>query len=329
MRSFFTLKFPAFSAFLLISVTLFSFPPAAEAQQVTNTTTMNNINEGFNEAIGTSWGGRWKGINFSINGGGNQRLGTPQYGGYNPNSGLSWNGAWGDPRNGGDYLQFNGWASQGFNRTYTSEAPSVTMMNGQQGVFSDTTQTPFVMGVIPTVGSYNGANFVGPNNGGPVFFGQPSQGSFSSPRGSAPMGGTPVATQQRGAPVSQLGKFLQQGGAEQLKASLANQQRQQEAQRRSTGSRPAAQSYTPRSGEKASTAMQAVPSVAEARRMFQQEQQAKDTKAMIEIERGKTAEAKGDVKLAAKYYKSAYKLANPTLQGHISKKLLSMGEGTR
>jgi len=47
-------------------------------------------------------------------------------------------------------------AAQGSRRGAASQAPSVTVMNGQRGFFSDTSQSPFVAGVVPIVGALPG-----------------------------------------------------------------------------------------------------------------------------------------------------------------------------
>ena len=49
-------------------------------------------------------------------------------------------------------------ASQGDRRSNVLQAPKVTLFNGQQAFVSDTTQTPFVISVIPVVGDFAAAN---------------------------------------------------------------------------------------------------------------------------------------------------------------------------
>ena len=44
--------------------------------------------------------------------------------------------------------------AQGDKRADVTQAPEVTVMNGQTGYFSDTSQTPFVVGAIPVVGGF-------------------------------------------------------------------------------------------------------------------------------------------------------------------------------
>jgi len=49
-------------------------------------------------------------------------------------------------------------AAQGDRRSNVMQAPKVTLFNGQQATVSDTTQTPFVISVIPVVGDFAAAN---------------------------------------------------------------------------------------------------------------------------------------------------------------------------
>src|SRR5205085_5763677 len=48
-------------------------------------------------------------------------------------------------------------AAQGDRRSNVLQAPKVTLFNGQQAFVSDTSQTPFVISVIPVVGDFAAA----------------------------------------------------------------------------------------------------------------------------------------------------------------------------
>jgi general secretion pathway protein D len=48
-------------------------------------------------------------------------------------------------------------AAQGDKRTNVLQAPKVTLFNGQQAFVSDTSQTPFVISVVPVVGDFAAA----------------------------------------------------------------------------------------------------------------------------------------------------------------------------
>jgi hypothetical protein len=86
------------------------------------------------------------GINFNGMG---ANSAPPVFGGYNPNDDATLGfGALG----GGFNAFFNFRASQGSNRSNITQAPTIVLPNGGQGSISDTTQVPFVTGVIPVVG---------------------------------------------------------------------------------------------------------------------------------------------------------------------------------
>lgn len=51
-------------------------------------------------------------------------------------------------------------SSQGSNSSMSGQSPSVTVMNGGTGYVSDTSQSPFVTGIVPVVGD-NGASVLG------------------------------------------------------------------------------------------------------------------------------------------------------------------------
>lgn len=51
-------------------------------------------------------------------------------------------------------LFFNLYAGQGSNRSHVSQTPTVVLQNGTRGAFSDTSQTPFVTGLVPVVGGF-------------------------------------------------------------------------------------------------------------------------------------------------------------------------------
>ena len=70
-----------------------------------------------------------------------------------------------------------------------------------------------------------------------------------------------------------------------------------------------------------SSATRAAPSVAEARRLHQQEQAIGDGEAMVWFERGKTAEAEGNAKTAKIYYRMAARRAGGDLRRRIEARL--------
>jgi hypothetical protein len=109
----------------------------------------------FYEQIGTSWGMRGNGWFFNFGG----PPPAPPFGGFDPNAGAQFGFA-------GPNGFFNFTAGQGANTTFSGQAPSVTVMNGATGFFSDTIQRPFVTGIIPVVGTPV-PPAIGPMTGGP------------------------------------------------------------------------------------------------------------------------------------------------------------------
>jgi hypothetical protein len=136
-------------------------------QQVATQVRFNTLNDNFFERIGVGFG-------FNLRGGGaivgldptgqptatgdiqfrqgSAQSAVPPFGGYDPASdatvGFAATGNEGD-------LLFNFFGGQGSTRTSVTQAPVVVIPNGGQGTFSDTSQVPFVTGVIPVVGAPN------------------------------------------------------------------------------------------------------------------------------------------------------------------------------
>lgn len=120
----------------------------ADAQQVTLATPFHTLSDHFFENSGISWSGNYRGIGFSFGGG---ALAAPPFGGFDPNAGLRTNfGIYGKDLQ----INFNLSYGQGYRQSAITQTPSVTVMNGQTGIISDTSQTPFVIGVIPVVGGF-------------------------------------------------------------------------------------------------------------------------------------------------------------------------------
>jgi hypothetical protein len=103
------------------------------------------VNDGFFERTGVSWslsGPNW----FARFGGG---AAAPPFGGAQPGAGIGGGvGVAGGGINGG--LTFM--AGQGSRRSNVSQSGNLTLYNGYPGFLSDTSQTPFVTGLIPVVG---------------------------------------------------------------------------------------------------------------------------------------------------------------------------------
>jgi len=132
-------------------VALFIHVRPAAAQHATVTTPFHSTSDSFYEQIGVGFNVTGHNFFFQQNGFGQA---APQFGGFAPGAGATT----GFNLHGhGVNASFNIEASQGSRAGSLSQAPSVTMPNGVQGGFFDTTQNPFVVSVTPVVGD---ANFV-------------------------------------------------------------------------------------------------------------------------------------------------------------------------
>jgi general secretion pathway protein D len=80
-------------------------------------------------------------------------LSTPQFGGFQPGSGATLGFAILSDLEAFFVIE----AAQGDRRSNVLQAPKVTLFNGQQAIVSDTSQSPFVISVIPVVGDFAAA----------------------------------------------------------------------------------------------------------------------------------------------------------------------------
>jgi general secretion pathway protein D len=80
-------------------------------------------------------------------------LAVPQFGGFDPTAGASLGFAILSDIEAFFFIN----AAQGDSRTNVLQAPKVTLFNGQQATVSDTSQSPFVISVIPVVGDFAAA----------------------------------------------------------------------------------------------------------------------------------------------------------------------------
>jgi hypothetical protein len=111
--------------------------------QITVTTPLQSINDGFSENFGIGFG--FSGRGFFFNNGGGLGAAAP-FG--PPPSGASFGGG---GRVGNVNFGWNAFAGQGSSRSMVMESPSLTMMNGTGGFFFNGSVRPFVMGIVPVV----------------------------------------------------------------------------------------------------------------------------------------------------------------------------------
>lgn len=288
---------------------------AAPAQQVTVTTPFHAVNDSFFEQFGTHWGFNYKGLNFSFGG---PNMGMPQFGNFDPNAGIS--GGFGVQ--GGDFNGFFSFAAgQGYRQSLVSQAPSVTLTNGYPGSISDTSQSPFVVGVIPVVGGFVEGFPLAPR---PLY----TMGYPIPPMGRqfqmAPQGDSRVRAMMRQIAAEHAARAGD--GSNDLLAGLPGG---------GAGGGPAPPrvpapavrsdpSFQKLAAAQSSSAGRAVPSVAEARRMHELEKATQNDEARVYYEKALGAEEGGKPGLAKVYYKMAVKRANGELRSRILARLKAL-----
>jgi hypothetical protein len=284
-------------AILAMTLLLTAAFSAAMAQQVTMGNPVHSVSDSFYERTGVSWGANFGGVNFSFGGGGGGGGGgsaaNPQFGGFQPGSGL--NGGAGFAGGGGSgFLNFG--LSQGSRQSMVSQTPSVTTMNGHSGSIQDASLTPFVISYVPVVGGF------------------PTIGYFNPIRPLPAYGnGMPMTTM----PMPQANHRIRAMREAIAKGNRPAVNRKAEA--------PVVAAL-PQLSSGPSSATRAAPSVAAARRLHEQEQSIGDGEAMIWFERGKTAEAGGKLKTAKIFYQMAARRANGALRARIEARLATVSE---
>ena len=141
-------------------------------QQVRQELRFNTVNDSFYERQGVNFGFNLRGADPAGGRGvvgldplgqatpngdlqfrqGGAASAVPPFGGHDPASDATFGFA---SRGGEGDLLFNFFSGQGSTRSSVTQAPVVVIPNGGQGTVSDTSQVPFVTGVIPVVGAPN------------------------------------------------------------------------------------------------------------------------------------------------------------------------------
>ncbi len=274
---------------MLAIMALAAQPAMAQYSKVA--TPFNSVSDSFHESIGVNWGATIGGnpapagsqnsqtspLSFSFGNGA-----VPPFGGFVPGQGARA----GVGFRGGNVSGFGGVTmSQGNNRSLVSQTPMVTIPNGGRGSVSDTSQTPFVTGVIPVVGGWNA---------GPLVTNSPISGFGQMPRRT----------------ISPLQERLQRLQQTHQSLTPPATRRPEVRQPRQAPSTPVARS-TAESGDL---------SVAEIRR--QQDSGpaiSKETTRWIELAR--SAQARGKQSIAKLYYRNAANSATGDLREQLLEKI--------
>lgn len=292
---------------------------SVQGQQMSIGSPFHTVREGFFEQVGVQWG--VQGRNWAVQFGGAD-LAQPTLGGLPPGAGIQGGFQFGGPGWNGQ-VQFS--AGQGAIRTVISGTPSVTVMNGTTGYVADSSLSPFVIGLIPVVGTGGlspwvgtvpGMGVAGPqmpgwvavpgtskvdrflaakDSGGLVQSHLPSQSGLGPVGGNCPSGRMPGAASRSSSPVPSPSQKL--GGKDVPGPEDASLARFRQAQQ--------------------STAGQAVVSVAEARALKEAELQKANQQAIQYYQRGQQAEQAGKIPLALFYYRLAAREATGPLKAQI------------
>ena len=260
----------------------------SSAQQITTASPAQRVSDSFFERSNVAWAGNWNGMEFRFGGSG---LGVPPFGGFQPNAGLGtafgMSGRHGQANFAMDF-------GQGSQRSSVSQTPMLTTMNGMPGYFCDTSQTPFVVGVIPVVGGYSTMNWSSP---------------LLSPEQLAAASGTPLPT-----------------GNPRVQAMLAQGPATNAARRHATppdlADEPAASPvHRHMLRVQDSSAARPAPSVAEARRIHEAATATADEEMQTLFAQAQAAESDGKPAVAKVYYQIVAHRATGPLQHQAASRL--------
>jgi hypothetical protein len=311
----------AWHTFVLLGIaaTLMGVSSHAVAQQMTIHTPFRTASDSFFEQTGISWSGNYRGITFSYGGG---ALAVPPFGGAQPGAGLSANFAF-VGKDG--QINFATNFGSGYRQSFTTQTPSVTIMNGQTGSISDTSQTPFVISVIPVVGAFPVAPPMLPPMLPP-----PDDPLGIDPRVQAMMQARTDAQDQAAA---QAAAQAQAGGPVQPLPAPPRPNNMAPRINKPADPVPAGPDPGDAAAERLNAAQQSTagrpaPSVAEAKRMHQQEQAAADEELSALMVRAEALEEDGKPSVAKIYYQRIAKHASGALQQQAKQKLYEL-EGKR
>ena len=238
-------------------------------------------------------------------------MATPQFGTPSNNAGLTTNfGYFSKYGQIGFGLNFG----QGANQTAVTQTPSVTLMNGQQGFVSDTSQTPFVVSVVPVVGGFPIA---------PQQF-QPNPGVDPNPLDMRMQQMLQARADAQAQAQDQQQPAGQARAAQPQKANNAAPQGKKQADPVPDPPTPAEAAAQRLNAAQESTAGRPAPSVAEAKRLHQQEVAAGDGEMAALMVRARALEEDGQPNVAKIYYQRIVKHATGELQQQATTRLYEL-----
>jgi hypothetical protein len=295
---------------VLAAVGLLLWVATVSAQQVTVGTPFHSLNNNFFENMGTNWSLQGQGWNASF---GSPAMAQPPFGGFNAGAGLSFGFG---ILNQGVVGKFNFNFSQGNSQSNVSATPMVTLQNGVPGYFSDTTQSPFVISDIPIVGNPAVAQALQRARAQRAAMDDDDQAIGPSAAQAAVR-----AQADPGPPLPQAGPRPRAQGAGAAAAVARPQHEAVLAGRPDAAAAGETASRVARATE--SSAGQAVPSVAEARRMYEAQQHGEtaDGEVAEYLARAQNAENLGKSAVARQYYRLALRHANAAQRDEIQSRI--------
>ena len=207
-----------------------------------------------------------------------------------------------------------------------TQSPSVTLFNGQQGFISDTSQTPFVISVIPVVGAFPTAQQqlqqVAGVDPDPV-----DQRIRAMVQAHAD---AQVQAEAQAAAEKQAGGPIQPLAQQPRPNALAPRQNPKPMNVPAPAPEPGEAAGQRLDAAQASTAGRPALSVAEAKRLHQQEQGAANGEMAALMERARALEEDGQPNVAKIYYQRIAKHASGDLQQQARARLYELqGDGKR
>ena len=276
---------------LVVASALWLSVAEAPAQQTTISSPFHTIGDSFYEQIGMSWGFNAPGCFFRFGPG---NMPNPQFGGFVPGTGATLGFG---VRGGSTNAFFNFAAAQGSRQSMVTQAPSMTLMNGQGGYMADTSVTPFVISQVPVVGGFPVLGAVGPTI--PPAYRMPS---YSPP------------------------PALQPDRLEAARKAFVERKQAQEQKPEppAVAPPPADRAAAKVSEAQASSAGRPVPGVAEAKRMHEIEQAAQNREVEALFEKGRAAEEDGKLQTAKMYYQMVARRATGELKEQAQARLAAL-----
>jgi len=265
----------------------------APAQQVTAGVPVQRLGDGFFESFGVGWGLNWKNGFFRFGGPG---PGLPPFGNFDPNAAARLGFGF---RAGGANGYFNAFFGQGYRQSLAGQMPILTLTNGIPGFIADQTISPFVTGWVPVVGT-----------------------------GYVPPLDVEIGSSGTGADAVRDALARVRSGLPALPPA-ADTPKEPKPPKAVQASSPAGTSALAGTSARPSSAAQAAPSVAEARRLRAADEAQSNADGQRWLDDGQKAESAGKPGMARVYYQRAAHRATGELKQRAAQRLEALATPQR